>query len=159
MARGDIVLRVEGKDTGPISGESLQPPGAIDVLEWSWRMTGPSSLGGSGPASRCALSELRLTKSVDKASTPLLNVMRSNEVIKKAVLTVRKSGSVPPVDFLIVTLERARLTAIDISTVAPGEPTLVEHLSLAFEKIEIAYAGQSGTGSKQAASVFTAAIT
>ena len=87
MAKGDIVLRIEGKTTGAIKGESAcaAHPESIDIHEWSWGMSGPTSLGGAGAASRVALSELRLTKGVDRASTALMSVMRSNEQIKKAV--------------------------------------------------------------------------
>ena len=108
MAKGDILLRIEGKRTGAITGESVSGahPGAIDVREWSWGMSGPSALGGTGPASRVALQELRITKGVDSASTALMSVMRTNEPIKKAVLTVRKSGSTPAIDYLVITIER-----------------------------------------------------
>jgi type VI secretion system secreted protein Hcp len=160
MAKGDIVLRVEGKATGAITGESASAAsaGAIDVSEWSWGMSGPSSLGGAGAASRVALSELRITKGVDKASTALMGVMRSNEQIKKAVLTVRKSGVNPPIDYLVITIKRGRVTAFDIGTVAPDKPELVERLSIAFEEIEITYSAQDDKGGKTAASTFSATI-
>ena len=160
MAKGDILLRVEGKSTGVITGESASAasPGAIDVKEWSWGMVGPTALGGSGPASRIALQELRITKGVDRASTALMSVMRTNEPIKKAVLTVRKSGSSPPVDYLVVTIERGRITSFDIGTVAPDQAELVERLSISFEKIEVSYAAQSSLGAKAAASSFIADV-
>ena len=160
MAKGDILLRVEGKSTGTITGESANAahPGAIDVHEWSWGMSGASALGGSGPASRVALQELRITKSVDRASTALMSVMRTNELIKKATLTVRKSGSSPAIDYLVVTIERGRITAFDIGTAATDEPELVERISIAFEKIEISYAAQSSQGARSAASTFTADV-
>ena len=158
MALGDIVLRVEGKSTGVITGESVcaAHPGAIDVRDWSWSMTGPSSLAASGAASKVALGELRLTKYVDRASTALASVMRSNEQIKKAVITVRKAGGAAAIDFLTVTVERGRITAFDIGTAAPDSPDLVERISIAFEKIEIAYATQDAKGAKGAASTFMA---
>jgi type VI secretion system secreted protein Hcp len=160
MAKGDIHLKLEGKTSGAIRGESNAPAhlGEIEVSAWSWGMSGASALGGAGTASRAALSELRITKRVDTASTALMTVMRNNEQIKKAVLTVRKSGSSPPIDYLTVTIERGRLTAFDLGTVAPDASELVEHLSIAFEKIEIAYSGQDEKGAKKAASTFTADI-
>jgi type VI secretion system secreted protein Hcp len=161
MAKGDIVLRIEGKATGPIAGESANDaaPGAIDVHEWSWGMSGPSAMGGGGAASKVALSEIRITKGVDRASTALMSVMRNNEQIKKAVLTMRKSSGGKAIDYLIVTLERGRISAYDIGTVAPDEPLMVERLSIAFEKIEIAYAAQDAKGGKTASSTFTASTT
>ena len=160
MAKGDILLRLDGKSSGAIKGESASSvfPGAIDIKEWSWGMSGPTALGGSGVASRIALSELRITKGVDKASTALMTVMRTNEPIKKAILTVRKTGSLPAIDYLVITIERGRITSFDIGTVAPDEPDLVERLSISFEKIEIAYASQDTLGSRTAASTFTADV-
>ena len=75
---------------------------------------------------------------------------RTNEPIKKAVLTVRKSGSIPPIDYLVITIERGRITAFDVGTQAPGEPELVERLAISFEKIDVSYASQSGAGAKTA---------
>ena len=161
MAKGDMHLRMEGKSTGPIKGESNAPEhlGEIEVKEWSWGMHGPSAIGGMSPSSRVALSELRITKGVDRASKSLMSVMRKNEQIKKAVLSIRKAGSKPPIDYLQITIERGRITAFDIGTVAPDQPELVERFSIAFEKIEVAYVGQSGTGAKEAASSFADEIT
>lgn len=161
MAKGDIVLRLEGKVTGAIKGESAcaAHPEAIDVHEFSWGMTGPASLSAAGASARTALSEIRITKSVDRATTALMSVMRTNEPIKKAILTVRKAGSAPAIDYLVITIERGRITSHNIATAGPDSPEVLEHLSMAFEKIEIAYAAQDAKGSKSAASTFTASIT
>ncbi|MBQ1762795.1 MAG: type VI secretion system tube protein Hcp [Aquincola sp.] len=160
MAKGDMHLRIEGKSTGVIRGESnvANHLGEIEVIEWSWGMSAASGLGGAGNASRAALSELRITKRVDTASTALMGVMRSNEQIKKAVLSVRKAGGMP-IDYLVVTIERGRLTALDVATEAPDSPVLVERLSIAFEKIEVSYSGQDERGAKKASSSFTAEVT
>jgi type VI secretion system secreted protein Hcp len=83
-------------------------------------------------------------------------VMRNNEQIKKAVLTVRKSSGGKPIDYLVITIERGRIAAFDIATAAPDSPELIERLSIAFEKIEIAYKAQDSKGAQTAASTFTA---
>ena len=160
MAKGDMHLQMEGKSTGVIRGEANASAhlGEIEVREWSWGMSGASALGGSGAASRTALSELRITKSVDSASTALMAVMRNNEQIKKAVLSVRKSGGPAAIDYLVITIERGRLTAFDIGTAAPDAPELVERLSIAFEKIDVAYSAQDEKGAKKASSTFNAEI-
>src|SRR5574337_1786506 len=141
MAKGDIILKIEGKVTGAIKGESTNPDfvDAIDIREWSWGMASPATLGGIGATGKTAVHELRLTKHVDRASTALMSVMRNNEQVKKAVLTVRKAGGAKPVDSLVVTIERGRITSIDVGTAAPDSPELIERLSIAFEKIEVAY--------------------
>lgn len=161
MAKGDIVLRIEGKVTGPIKGESANADfvDAIDIREWSWGMAGPSVLGGAGAAGKTALHELRLTKNVDRASTALMSVMRNNEQVKKAVLTVRKGGGGKPIDYLVVTIERGRITSIEVATAAPDSPEMIERLSLAFEKIEVTYKAQDAKGAQTAASTFSAMTT
>jgi type VI secretion system secreted protein Hcp len=159
MAKGDMYLRLEGKSTGAIKGESNAAPHVdeIEVMAWSWGMAANDSIGFRGKErGGVVFSELRITKGVDRASTALMGVMRSNEAIKKAVLTVRKSGSNPPIDYLVITIERGRLTAFDVGTLAPGEPELVERLAIAFEKIDISYASQSGAGAKTASTNFSA---
>ena len=160
MAKGDMHLQMEGKSTGVIRGEAnaVAHLGEIEVREWSWGMSGASALGGGGAASRTALSELRITKSVDTASTALMAVMRNNEQIKKAVHSVRKSGGHAAIDYLVITIERGRLTAFDIGTAAPDAPELVERLSIAFEKIDVAYSAQDEKGAKTASSPFNAEI-
>lgn len=161
MSKGDMHLRIEGKSTGAIRGESnvANHLGEIEVSEWSWGMSAASGLGGAGAASRAALSELRITKGVDSASTALMAVMRNNEQIKKAVLSVRKAGGAPAIDYLQITIERGRITAFDVGTAAPDSPVLVERIAIAFEKIDVTYSAQDEKGAKKAASSFSAEIT
>lgn len=158
MAKADMFLRLEGKSTGLIKGESnvLEHLEEIEITEWSWGMTGSSALGGAGAGVKSALSELRLSKGTDRATTQLMSVMRSNEVVKKAVLSVRRAGVTPPTDYLVITIEQGRITSHTIGTSAPDSPELVEQLSIAFETIEVRYEPQSSQGSATAALTFQA---
>lgn len=153
-------LRVEGRASGLIRGESNAGAhlGEIEVREWSWGMGGAASLGAGGKATRASLDELRITKLADSASTALMSVMRNNEPIKKAVLSVRKSGTAGSFDFLVVTIERGRLTRFDIGTEAPDSPVLVERLAIAFEKIDVCYHAQDEKGARRAAMNFATEI-
>lgn len=160
MAKSDMFLRLEGKKTGVIKGESNVPehPEEIEISAWSWGMTGAQALGGGGASARTSLSEIRVTKGTDRATTPLMSVLRDNEPIKKGVLTVRKAGAVPAVDYLVITIYDGRLTSHTIGTASPDSPVLVETLSIAFERIEVAYAPQLGGGSKGAQQTFSAQV-
>lgn len=160
MAKADIFLLVEGKQTGVIKGESNVPehPEEIEISEWSWGMTGSSALGGAGANIRTALNELRLGKSVDRATTQLMSVMRNNEVIKKAVLSVRKAGTVPPIDYMTITIQGGRLTSHTVGTLAPDSPTLVESFAIAFTDIEVTYTPQAGSGTKTAQLTFRTSV-
>ena len=66
--------------------------GEIEVLSWSWGMQGKASLGGGAASGKATIRELKIVKKVDKASTALMGALRTNEVIKEAVLTLRKAG-------------------------------------------------------------------
>lgn len=156
MAKKDLFLLLESTRTGLVRGEVSDPAhdGEMAVEDWSWGMSSGSAMG-DGKAARTALSELRVVRWVDAASTALMSVMRSNELIKRAVLTVRKAGGTGPIDYFVLTIERGRITSYDVST--SDEPgTLRESLTIAFEKIEIQYSKQSTKGAKQAASLFSA---
>lgn len=160
MAKGDMFLKIEGQRSGPIKGESatVEHLDEIDVREWSWGMQGASGMGGSGASARTALSELRISKSVDSASTGLMIAMRNNELIKRAVLSVRKVSGEKPIDYLVITVENGRISSFDIGTEAPDSPVVVETFAIAFEKIEVAYSAQTATGARRGNSLFIADV-
>ncbi len=157
MAIGDMFLLLEGEKSGVVKGESSDSvyPGQIEVTGWSWGMTTSSTIGGAGKAGRSALSELRLRKLTDTASTALMSVMRNNELIKKAVLTVRKAGGVQ-IDYLSVTIRKGRITYFEIA--APDGPQLSEELSIAFESIDVEYHEQDQKGGRKGGSMFSAEV-
>jgi type VI secretion system secreted protein Hcp len=158
MALGDMFLSIEGQKTGKILGESkdAEYPGQIQILGWTWGMTSSASMGSSAGSTKTALSEINISKNVDTASTALMSVMRSNELIKRGVITVRKAGT-NPIDYFKITFERARITSHTIGSQAG--PELMEQLSIAFEKIEVQYSAQDATGGKKGTSTFAADVT
>ncbi len=157
MANGDMFLLVEGQKTGTIKGESFDKTrvGEIDITGWSWGMTTHAAMGGAGAGLKSALSELRITKMVDCASTPLMSVMRSGELIKRAVLTVRKAGGAQ-IDYFTLTIERGRITSFEVGS--PSGPELIEQLSIAFEKIEVQYFEQNEKGGRKGGSTFNTEV-
>lgn len=160
MAKADMFLRLTGQKTGAVKGESdaKNHEGEIEIDSWSWGMSSSGAMGGAGTAARTALSELRIEKRADSASTQLMSVMRSNELIKEAVLSVRKAGVNPPIDYMVITILKGRITSFDIGSKASGSPELVERLAIAFEQIDITYSAQDERGSKKAGSTFTAQV-
>ena len=158
MAKGDMFLLVEGQRTGTIKGESVDKvhTGEIDIAGWSWGMsTGAAMGGGAGTGLKTSLSELRVSKVVDCSSTALMSVMRNGELVKRAVLTVRKSGGTQ-LDYFTLTIERGRITSYEMGS--PGGPELDETLSIAFEKIEVEYFEQNEKGVRKGAAAFTAEV-
>lgn len=159
MANGDMFLLVEGKQTGSVKGESSDSvyPGQIQVLGWTWGMSSSSSMGGagSGRGLRTSLSELRIVKQADRASTPLMSIMRNGEEIKKAVLTVRKAGGTQ-IDYLKVTIQGGRITNYEIGS--QGGPELGEQFSIAFEKIDVEYFEQDEKGQRKGGTSFSTQV-
>jgi type VI secretion system secreted protein Hcp len=157
MAKGDMFLLIDGQKTGAIKGESADKvyTGQIDVLGWSWGMSSSTAIGGASSGVKTSLSELRIVKAVDAATTPLMSVMRSGEIIKKGVLTVRKAGGTQ-IDYFTITIERGRITAIEVAS--QDGPDLTEQMSIAFEKIEVQYFAQDDKGARKGGSTFSAQV-
>jgi type VI secretion system secreted protein Hcp len=159
MARTDMFLKATGQRTGEIVGESSDKrfPNQIDVVDWSWGMTAPTAVGGQR-AGRVLMDELKIVKRVDKASTALMSVMSNNEVLTKAVLSVRKSGGAQPLPYLVVTLSQARVNGYQIQSDvdSDGAPALTETLSLSFKSVSIDYTSQGAAGGSMGGSSFMA---
>ena len=151
-----MFLSVNGAKHGKINGEAQDSKhqNEIEVLSWSWGMQGRVSLGGGGASGKTTIRELKIVKHVDKASTALMNALRTNEVINEAVLTLRKSGKTP-VEYLIFKLERGRIVALDVEAGdTAGGSALIERVSLSFNKITVQYTPQGPDGQPQGGMVF-----
>ena len=160
MSLGDMFLKVEGAKLGPIKGEAQDEKhkDEIDVLSWSWGMRAQTAMGAAGPSGKATLRELNIVKRVDSASTGLMSAMRNNDLIKKAVLTVRKSGG-SPLEYCKIPIEKGRITALDVESGASGAQTeLTETLSLAFQKISIEYVPQGSDGHPRGSMLFETEI-
>lgn len=159
MSKGDIFLKIDSQRGGVIKGESNDSahPNEIDVVSWSWGMRAGGAMGGAGAAGRTAMDAITISKQVDSASTALMSVMRSNDLIKKAVLTVRKAGTVP-IEYFIVTIEQARITSYDVGTAPGAEHLMDEKITISFQKISIDYYPQDATGGRKGGSNFSADV-
>ena len=145
---GDMVLRVNGARHGQISGEAHDEKhkNEVEVLGWSWGMQGKASLGGGGATGKATMRELRIIKRVDKASTALMAALRTNEAIKQAVLTVRKSGKLP-LEYFKIKIEDGRVMSLDIEAGdESSSSTLLEKVTFSFNKISIEYTPQGPDG-------------
>ena len=161
MSICDMFLKVESAKQGPIKGESTdtQHPGEIEVIGWSWGMACEGDWyqnKSSRDGGRTTIHELRVTKRVDSASTGLMGALRRNDPIKKAVLSVRKASGESGLDYLVVTIERGRVTNHRI--VGAGGPELNEEVSFAFQKVNVEYRPQASTGSSKGTCTFETEI-
>ena len=80
--------------------------------------------------------------------------LRSNEVITKAVLTLRKAGKTP-LEFPKITIEQGRLTGLTIDAGdKSGSPDLFEELTFTFNKINVEYTPQGKDGQGKGSMMF-----
>ena len=153
---GDMFFKVKGAKHGQINGEAQDDKhkGEIEVLSWSWGMEGKASLGGGGASGKANIRELRIVKRVDKASTALMSALRTNEVIKEGILTLRKTGT-SRVEYFKVTIEDGRVMKLDVEAGDDnGTSTLLERVSFSFNKISVEYTPQGGDGMPQGSTTF-----
>jgi type VI secretion system secreted protein Hcp len=153
---GDMFLSVKGAVHGQINGEAQDDKhkNEIEVLSWSWGMQGKPSLAGGAASGKATIRELRVVKKVDKASTALMSALRTNEVIKEAVLTLRKTGKTP-LEYLKITINQGRVVSLEIEAGdASGGSTLLERVSFSFNKIEVEYTPQGGDGQPLGGTMF-----
>jgi type VI secretion system secreted protein Hcp len=154
---GDMFLMVKGAKSGTIKGESQDRDhaGEIDVVRWSWGMQARPSLGGGGAAGKASINDLRIVKRVDSASTALMSALRSNEMISKAVLTLRKAGG-SPLEYLKITIEQGRVTGLTVEAGDDrgGAPELLEQVTFSFNKIAVEYVPQGADGQGRGAISF-----
>jgi type VI secretion system secreted protein Hcp len=159
MAQQDIFLSIETVRAGALRGESSDPDhvGHIDVVEWSWGMASPTESGGFMATGRVQIHPVRFVKRADSASTGLMSALRSNDEIKKAVLTMRKAGGAKPVDYFTVTLEKGRVLTYEVRSQYDehGVPALMETITLGFTRITVDYRGQERRGGGHATSSYS----
>jgi len=150
----DIFLHVQTRRAGKIKGEGSTEGHADDivVLGWNWGAQAGSALGSKDTGTRQSYKQLVVTKGLDSASTSLLSALATNDEVREARLAMRKAGGTP-LDYYTMTLNGARVVAIDIDVDAQGRP--VERVVFAFTKIAIEYTRQLASGINGAAFSFS----
>lgn len=160
MSQADMFLKIEGTRQGPIKGDSVDPnhTDEIEVLGWDWGMD-VSAASFAAAQARTTMKELVVRKRVDRATTALMSALRANEPLKKAVLSVRKAGGASSVDYLKITIEKARVMSHRIGAFTDGSPDVQEELRLAFFKVNVQYQPQTAQGGGGGATTFETEIT
>jgi type VI secretion system secreted protein Hcp len=155
MGKSDMYLKVEGAAQGPIKGESRDTnhTDEIEVIGWSWGLDGNATAFGSATA-RTTMQELIVRKRVDSASTGLMSALRSNELIKKATLSVHKAGGAASIAYLTITVEKARILSHRLRNETDGAPELVEEFRIAFFKVKVEYRAQDLAGAAKGVNTF-----
>ena len=127
---------------GDIVGESQDAVhrDEIDVLAWSWGASQAGSLhvATGGAAGKANFQDLSITKLVDRSSDDLLRILATGDNIAEGQLTLRSSGSVKPLEFLVIKFSPVLVTSLTPGGSA-GEDRLTENLTLNFGQFEYQY--------------------
>jgi len=134
---------------GDIKGDSLDSKhkGEIEVLSWSWGVSNPVSLAGSGAGrGRAHFHDLSFTHKIDKASPALMQACATGVHLKEATITHRKAGKGQQ-EFLVIKMNDVIVTALSDTD---SNDSGIETINLAFAKIDVEYRPQKADGSLQA---------
>lgn len=137
----DLTLRRAGK----VKGESVSVGHKDDIAirGFSWGVGAPSDAVAGQQTGRRSYRSLTLLKNLDSSSTALMSAVATNDVVRSAKLCLRKAGGEQQ-DYFTISLEKARVVSVDLESDASGHP--VEKVSFNFQKVEVEYRTQGGTG-------------
>jgi type VI secretion system secreted protein Hcp len=145
----EYFLKLDG-----IPGESLaaKHTGEIELHSWSWGAHNHVNVEGSGmSAGKVSISEMSISKPVDKASAKLLELCCNGKHIASGLLSCAKStGDKNPSDYLTIKLEEVYIGSFQ-SAGSAGDSTGSESVSLAFAKFTYDYKIQGKDGTLTAA--------
>jgi type VI secretion system secreted protein Hcp len=134
---------------GTIKGESAatKHKEEIELLSWSWGATNPTTIVGAGmSAGKVSMSDLSITKRVDKASPKLLELCVTGKTVNEAILYCSKqTGGKTPEDFLTIKLKEVYVSAFHAGG-SSGEDVGTESLSFTYGSINYDYKEQKPDG-------------
>lgn len=145
MAAENMWLKVDG-----CKGEAADEKHKDEmiVLNWTWGMHHPVAFRGGGHSGgETTVSELTISKYVDKASPNLMKYCLNAKSLPEVVLTARKRGE-KPIDYIKIKMKSA--VVVNVTASANGDAPM-ETISIAFEKVEVEYTPQKSDGSADGA--------
>jgi type VI secretion system secreted protein Hcp len=149
----DYFLHVQTKRAGKLKGEAIAPEHKDDilVLRWSWGVNTGSAVAEARATARRSYSALTVVKTVDSATTALLSALATNDQVKEAKLTARRSGGGQD-SFFSITLKGARISSLQHQGKEDGSTE--EVMTIAFSEVEVEYRSQQRGGQRGGAYVF-----
>ena len=132
MSAIDIFLKLTD-----IQGESRDRThaGEIDVLAWSWGMSGSYSVLST--TGKVSFSDFHVTKYVDRATTALMSSCAAGKRIPNALLTCRKTG-IDSFEFIKIGFSNVLVTHVGEGA-SSGEYSPTESVSFNFARVEFDY--------------------
>jgi type VI secretion system secreted protein Hcp len=134
---------------GSIKGESqaTKHKEEIELMSWSWGASNPTTIVGAGmSAGKVSLTDLNITKMIDKSSPKLLELCITGKHVDEATLTCSKqTGDKSPADFLTLKFSEVYVSNHQVGGSA-GEDVGTESISLTYGKINFDYKQQDKSG-------------
>jgi type VI secretion system secreted protein Hcp len=134
-----------------IKGESndSKHKGEIEVVSWSWgaAQLGSSHGGGGSGTGKVQISDLTITKFVDRSTPVLFQMCASGKAIKTGVLTCRKAGGTP-LEYLKITFNQALISHVSYG--AGADDRIPETVTFNFAQVQYDYVPQKADGSADA---------
>lgn len=143
--KSDIFLHVQTKRAGKIKGESksIDHLDDIRIESWMWGVNSTAAVGSVQANSRRSYTALTVFKAIDVATTALMSALVTNDEVKEAKLTMRKSGG-DPLDYFTIKLAGARIVQVSHEVSAAGEAR--ERIEIVFTKVDVEYKQQDAAG-------------
>ncbi len=136
---------------GDIKGEShdSKHPDEIEVLSFSWGVTNPANIKGSGGSGtgKATFTDLSFLHNIDKASPNLLTACATGAHLKEATITHRKAGKGQQ-EYLIIKMNDVVVTGVALTD--SSDAAGAETVSMAFAKVQLEYKPQKLDGSLDA---------
>jgi len=119
----------------------------IELMSWSWGASNPTTIVGAGMSGgKVTVSDLTISKKVDKSSPGLLELCITGKHVDDATLYCSKqTGGKTPEDFLVITLHEVYVSSHQCAG-SFGEDVGTESLSFTYGKINYDYKTQDKSG-------------
>jgi type VI secretion system secreted protein Hcp len=140
VAIADMFLKLDG-----VTGEAhdADHKDEIEVMSWAWGMAASTDVGTGQISGKAKIKSLSVNKRADRSTPTLIGMLKTNAILKKGSLTVRKAGGPDPLTYYEILLEKVRVVSFDTST---QNTELMETVTLAFEKATFKYTPQGAKG-------------
>jgi len=143
---GSMWLKIDGCE-GEANDDGHQKE--IDINAYSWGLHHPVNFHGGGLSSgETTVSELTVTKHIDKASPNLMKFCLNAKSLPQVLLTARKRGE-NPIDYVKIKLKNALISSVNSSGTSDNHGG--ETVGFSFEAVELEYTPQGPDGKPQGA--------
>ena len=149
----EAFLKIDGLD-----GESTRKgfEKQLEIKSFNWGAANSVTIGsGGGGAGKVSVTTFNISKNTDAASPRLFQSCCNGTHYAKALVTLSRSGSRSPDDFIKYEFDNVYVQSVQWSGATGGDDTPLESVSFAFSKVSFTYTPQNPDGSKGTPSVGT----